>query len=98
MPGRVTGARISKWERGENRPHDDSLQELAKALKTNAAALLAPTPDKSAGTPDLLGHEAPADLQAQLNRIELRLNQIYSLLTGETGRLDDLRHGLAGDD
>lgn len=56
MPGQVTGARISLWERGKNRPRDDSLESLAKVLKVDVAYFMADEPDKSR-TPDLFAIE-----------------------------------------
>jgi transcriptional regulator with XRE-family HTH domain len=51
MSGTVDGQRISKWERGENRPRDESLEDLARVLKTTPEALLAPAAKME--TPDL---------------------------------------------
>jgi transcriptional regulator with XRE-family HTH domain len=51
MKGTVDGQRISKWERGENRPRDESLEDLARVLQTTALALLAPTTDAPTPSP-----------------------------------------------
>lgn len=51
MQGSVDGQRVSKWERGENRPRDESLEDLARVLKTSATTLLAPAPNGNE-TPD----------------------------------------------
>lgn len=93
MPGRVTGARISKWERGENRPHDDSLAELAKALKTSAAALLAPPPDKAA-TPDPFPAGENGDLAAQLADLGERITRLEAIVekafVGRTAQANEI--------
>lgn len=40
MAGHVSGDRVSKWERGENRPRDETLDDLARVLETTVAQLL----------------------------------------------------------
>lgn len=84
MSGTVDGQRISKWERGENRPRDESLEDLARVLKTTALALLAPEPDKTE-TPDPFPESQPvvgelagvlADIKAQLVQQNVTLAEI----------------------
>ena len=50
MPGRVTGARVSLWERGKHRPHDDSLEALAQVLDVPVSYFMAPAPARRATT------------------------------------------------
>jgi transcriptional regulator with XRE-family HTH domain len=54
LPGKVTGQRVSLWERGEHQPRADSLEALAKALDVSVSYFLAAQPDKTQ-TPDLVG-------------------------------------------
>lgn len=69
MPGKVSGARISLWERGENKPRDDSLEHLAVVLGTTVAELSLPTPEKSS-TPEIFGDHAD-----RLARIERKISE-----------------------
>jgi transcriptional regulator with XRE-family HTH domain len=60
MPGKVTGNRVSLWERGRHRPHDDSLEALARVLRVPVSYFMASAPDKGA-TPSPFGDgSAPA--------------------------------------
>jgi transcriptional regulator with XRE-family HTH domain len=77
MKGTLDGQRISKWERGENRPRDESLEDLARVLQTTALALLAPKP-RTNGTPNetpdpFAGQDALAD---RLDRIEAAVSEL----------------------
>src|SRR5690349_5848796 len=58
MRGRVTGSRVSLWERGKHRPHDDSLEELARVLRVPVSYFMAPEPDKTT-TPMPFGADVP---------------------------------------
>jgi transcriptional regulator with XRE-family HTH domain len=73
MKGTVDGQRISKWERGENRPRDESLEDLARVLQTTIAGLLMPELDKTE-TPDLSKLALPADaLTSRFDALEERV-------------------------
>jgi transcriptional regulator with XRE-family HTH domain len=85
MSGTVDGQRISKWERGENRPRDESLEDLARVLKTTPEALLAPAAKME--TPDL--SLPPA------NGIADRLDAIERALAEQRETLAEQRETLA---
>jgi transcriptional regulator with XRE-family HTH domain len=71
MPGKVSGARISLWDRGEHRPRDDSLEHLAAALQTTTTALLMDAPDTTV-TPDPF----PLTLEDRIDQAEQRLTSL----------------------
>jgi transcriptional regulator with XRE-family HTH domain len=54
MPGKVSENQVYRWELGKHQPKPDTLEALAKVLKTDVAALMAPAPDKSV-TPEPFG-------------------------------------------
>lgn len=67
---KVTSTYVSRWERGEHRPADDSLDRLAEILQTTVADLISgPKEGRDRETPDLLGVKADDDA-TQLDRIE----------------------------
>jgi transcriptional regulator with XRE-family HTH domain len=53
MPSPIDGNYISRWERGQHKPSDESLDRLAEILQTDRAYFL--TDSIKAGTPDFLG-------------------------------------------
>jgi transcriptional regulator with XRE-family HTH domain len=74
MEGHVSGDRVSKWERGENRPRDETLDDLARVLQTTTAALLMREGDKAV-TPDLASPRgAGGELAEILEKINARLD------------------------
>ena len=85
MPGKVTGQRISLWERGMNRPRDDSLEALARILGVSVSYFMAPEPDKSE-TPDL--SLVKPDDDDRLGRIEKRLEQLDISVDHQNANLD----------
>lgn len=94
MQGSVDGQRISKWERGENRPRDESLEDLARVLKTTPAALLIPLTEKGA-TPDL---SSPAqDDDSVMRRVEDLLKQQNELLARQSDILDRIEKNIANE-
>lgn len=74
LPGDVLHTQVSKWERGINRPRDDTLDAIAKALKVDVSYFMTSPPDKSE-TPNLLGAGA-----SQLDRMEAKLDAILQAL------------------
>lgn len=76
LPGIVGGDQVSKWERGEHRPHDDTLAALAKVLDVDLAFFLTPT--TKGPTPDLMG-KAPENGVDRLAAIERKLDEILDL-------------------
>jgi transcriptional regulator with XRE-family HTH domain len=70
MPGKVSENQVYRWELGKHQPKPDTLEALAKVLKTDVAALMAPAPDKSV-TPELFGTE-----DERLDRIQDQLGTI----------------------
>lgn len=70
LPPPIDGNYISRWERGEHKPEDDTLDAIAAALETTTARLLTDPPDKSV-TPDLSNNG-----RSQLDRIEDALEEL----------------------
>lgn len=102
MPGRVTGARISLWERGKNRPRDDSLESLAKVLKVDVAYFMADEPDKTR-TPDLFAVDgdgekstetAVRDLLREQSRILREIKATQKEITDALEALPAVANGL----
>jgi transcriptional regulator with XRE-family HTH domain len=81
MEGVVTENDIYRWERGQHRPNDQTLDALAKALEVDVSYFLVEAPQKP--VPDLL-HKIGGDL-TQLDRLEQALAQIDKRLS----RLED---------
>jgi transcriptional regulator with XRE-family HTH domain len=75
IPGKADGTQVSKWERGRNRPSDDTLEHIAKALNCDVAVFHVSAP--VAETPDLM---AALDAPGSLARLEARLTGIEEAL------------------
>jgi transcriptional regulator with XRE-family HTH domain len=78
MPGKITGQRISLWERGLHRPRDDSLEALARALEVDVSYFMTPEPAKEE-TPDLLGvghHGDTRSASARMVALERKLDKL----------------------
>lgn len=67
MAGKTNGNAIYRWEKGEHRPHDDTLEELANVLEVSVSYFFADEPSED--TPDLMG----AIGGSQLDRLEKTL-------------------------
>ena len=81
----ISGTSVSRWERGEHRPSDDSLDALATVLETTVADLMSgPQADRPSATPDVMGNLNEADplaaVRAQLDRMERLLTALASRL------------------
>jgi transcriptional regulator with XRE-family HTH domain len=87
MEGQVSPDRVSKWERGENRPRDEALDDIARVLKTTVGALLVREPDKSR-TPDPFPQPA---LEGELARILKRIEAQLDAQTRVLGEIKGLR-------
>lgn len=99
LVGNPDAAQVSRWERGIHEPTADRKEDIARALETTVADLMAgPRADRHANgdTPDLLG--TPLDpsatidaaMQEQLDRIERDLAAIKAHLgITEQGEDDD---------
>lgn len=83
LPGKVTGQRVSLWERGKHRPRDDSLEALARILRVDVSYFMSQEPEKQNGTPDLFAGESD---QPQLVAIESKLDALTQVLA-ENNRL-----------
>ena len=87
LTGRVgiDGNYVSRWERGEHRPNDTTLDAIADALQTSVADLMAgPLADrKSPGeTPDLMAavnNGETSDLREQLDAIRKDVAEIKKM-------------------
>jgi transcriptional regulator with XRE-family HTH domain len=86
IPGKADGNQVSKWERGEHRVSDDTLEHIAAALQTDVAYFIAPAP--RAGSPDLMGTLREADA-TQLDRIERMLSEVLQRLTAVEASVAD---------
>jgi len=71
IPGKADSNQVSKWERGEHKPGDDTLEHIAKALNVDPSYFHVPEPKP--GTPDLMGSlndSSPLDqINAKLDAI-----------------------------
>ena len=76
LPGKTDGTQVSKWERGVNKPSDDTLNAIARTVGCKVADFYADPHDET--TPDLMG--ALAGPSTQLDRIEGLLHEILTLL------------------
>lgn len=78
----VTKDYISRWERGSKEPSEAYLDQIATALQTTVADLMAgPVSERAATngpTPDLFGGQD--DDAPQLDRIEAKLDRVLDLL------------------
>lgn len=92
MEGVATENDLYRWERGQHRPKDDTLETLARALEVDAAYFLAPEPEP--GTADVIPLMRPGNFQAQLDRVEAKLDAIRDHLGIIS---DDDRSGLERD-
>lgn len=54
LPGKTNENAVYRWEKGQHRPNDDTLEALAGVLKTTVSYFLTDEPEKSA-TPDPFG-------------------------------------------
>lgn len=71
LPGKSDGNQVSRWERGEHKPHSDTLEAIARVLRVDMGYLLMPEPEK-ATTPD------PFADGTQFDRIERKLDAIIA--------------------
>lgn len=76
MDGLATENDLYRWESGKHRPQDDTLSAIAKALGRDYAWAMGLSTER-AETPDLFA--VPQDA-TQLDRIEAKLNAIYSVI------------------
>lgn len=81
MPGKTNGNAIYRWERGEHRPHPDTMEALAEVLEVEVSYFLAPEPQP--GTGDLMEVIREDDAVNQFDRMEAKLDRILTLM-GET--------------
>jgi transcriptional regulator with XRE-family HTH domain len=103
LPGETSGSHVSRWERGQHRPSDDTLEALAKVLRVDVAYFLAAPADKNAGTPDLFAGRDELGLADQLDRIEKALDArrrqdllIDQMLQEQTDILREIRRVMTG--
>lgn len=80
MAGKTNGNAIYRWERGEHRPQDDTLEELAKALEVTVAYFFVDEPEP--GTGDLMGALSPGGA-SQLDQIEQKLDHLLEILAAQ---------------
>ena len=80
LPGSTNGQRVSLWELGKHRPHNDSLEALARVLKVDVAYFMAPEAEKDNGTPDLFPVPTNDDIEPRLAKIEELLKENNRLL------------------
>lgn len=77
LPGVVGGDQVSKWERGEHRPHDDTLEHLARVLEVDFSYFLAPASRTETPSPF-----AAADSDAdRLTSVEQELAELRGSIT-----------------
>lgn len=80
IPGKADGGQVSKWERGEHRPSDDTLKAIAQALGRDIAWFHSREPDKS-HTPDpFAASNGIEDRLAHIERQLETLTQVVRLL------------------
>jgi transcriptional regulator with XRE-family HTH domain len=90
MQGSVDGQRISKWERGENRPRDESLEDLARVLRTTPEALLLPLANGNATPDPFAGSDVLADrFDALERRVMEQLAEHARIVEGFLTRQDE---------
>jgi transcriptional regulator with XRE-family HTH domain len=87
IPGKADGTQVSKWERGKNRPSDDTLEHIAKALGVDVAALHVSAVEPS--TPDLMG-ALGTPTTGQLDRIEAMLRVLLDQVPKPDEEIDRL--------
>lgn len=88
LPGKVTGQRVSLWERGEHQPRADSLEAVAKALDVPVTYFLAAAPDKTE-TPDLVATMGPPrSSEDRLEAVERLVYENFVLLAAIAAKLD----------
>lgn len=88
LPGKADGNQVSKWERGQHRVSDDTLEHIGAALEVDPSYFLAPEP--KTGTPDLMGDIRGAEDRRQLDRIEKKLDKLLEHLVTSPGADEDL--------
>ena len=76
IPGKADSNQVSKWERGEHKASDDTLEHIAKALQVDVSYFHVPEP--KAGTPDLMGTIRAGE--SQLDRVEAKLDRLLAIL------------------
>lgn len=80
IPGKTDSTQVSKWERGKNRPLDDTLEHIARALNCDVGVFHASEPEE-ASSPDLMGAlTTPGDLAQRLDQIDERGQRIEAML------------------
>lgn len=80
IPGKSDGNQVSKWERGEHRVSDDTLEHIARALDVDAGYFMVAEPVP--GSADLVGALAE---QSQLDRIEAKLDELLDAVRDADG-------------
>lgn len=81
MPGGpIEAQRVSKWERGENKPNDENLERLATGLNVDVSYFYSDDPEPETG--DLMGalDGRGAEILSLLRSNEERLARIEELL------------------
>jgi transcriptional regulator with XRE-family HTH domain len=86
LPGFSGGDQVSKWERGEHRPHDDTLAHIARALDKDLAFFLAP--EEAPETPDVMAAIGGAPEASPLDRISAQLEAVLAELQQLRGVAD----------
>lgn len=86
LPGNRTGTEVSRWERGEVKPRDETLEQIAEVLDVDVAELYAgPVGEEAEEPADSGGTTAPdpfsappssADLGEQVGRLESELAEL----------------------
>lgn len=78
LSGKVDANQVSRWERGQHRPREDTLEDLSEVLGVEVAYFMSDAPTSSSGTPSI--EEAlPLD---RLARIEAKLDALLARLPG----------------
>lgn len=81
IPGKTDSSQVSKWERGENRPLDNTLEHIARALNCDVGVFHAPDPEEPE-SPDLMtalgAQGSVARLEERLERIENALDELLA--------------------
>lgn len=83
MQGKVTENDLYRWERGQHRPSDDTLSDLAKALEVDVSYFLVEEPE--AATADLL---ATLSAGTDLHTLAMTLLRAVARLEEQVDRLE----------
>lgn len=90
---KVTGAAVSRWERGQHRPSDDHLERLAQVLRVPVASFLADPPHRGK-TPEIPGRNGTSPV-TQLDRVEATIAELFERMELMAGGLREVRAALS---